>query len=67
MFSMVEYLNMSFFCKFTTEFASKKVWKSVNIWWSYGQEFGVVFFDSQCAYKMNATPVLLAIFHENVG
>jgi len=19
----------------------KKVWKSVNIWWSYGQEFGV--------------------------
>jgi len=22
----------------------KKVWKSVNIWWSYGQEFGVLFF-----------------------
>jgi len=27
----------------------KKVWKSVNIWWSYGQEFGVLFFiDSRC-------------------
>jgi len=25
----------------------KKVWKSVNIWWCYGQEFGVLF-DSQC-------------------
>jgi len=22
----------------------KKLWKSVNIWWSYGQEFGVLFF-----------------------
>jgi len=22
----------------------KKFWKSVNIWWSYGQEFGVLFF-----------------------
>jgi len=22
----------------------KKIWKSVNIWWSYGQEFGVLFF-----------------------
>ena len=22
----------------------KKIWKSDNIWWSYGQEFGVLFF-----------------------
>ena len=29
----------------------KKVWKSVNIWWSYGQEFGVLFFDSRCGLK----------------
>ena len=29
----------------------KKVWKSVNIWWSYGQEFGVLFFDSQCSWR----------------
>jgi len=29
----------------------KKVWKSVNIWWSYGQELGVLFFfDSQCIW-----------------
>ena len=26
----------------------KDFWKSVNIWRSYGQEFGVLFFDSQC-------------------
>jgi len=25
-----------------------KKWKSVNIWWSYGQECGVLFYDSQC-------------------
>jgi len=24
----------------------KEFWKLVNIWWSYGQEFGVLFFDS---------------------
>jgi len=29
----------------------KEFWKSLNIWWSYGQEFGVLFsFDSQCTY-----------------
>jgi len=40
---------------FKHEFVSKllpgpsmKKWKSVNIWWNYGQEFGVLFFDSQC-------------------
>jgi len=26
----------------------KELWKSVNIWWSYGQEIGVLFFDSRC-------------------
>ena len=26
----------------------KEFWKSVNIWWSYGQELGVLFFDSRC-------------------
>jgi len=26
----------------------KNVWKSVNIRWSYGQEFGVLFFDLKC-------------------
>ena len=29
----------------------KKVWKSVNSWWSYGQEFGVLFFDSSVDIK----------------
>jgi len=30
----------------------RKVWKSVNIWWSYGQEFHVLFFfDSQCRWR----------------
>jgi len=27
----------------------KKFWKSVNIWGSYGQEFGVLFFETQCS------------------
>ena len=27
----------------------KKVGKLVNIWLSYGQEFGVLFFNSQCS------------------
>ena len=26
----------------------KKFWKSVNIWGSYGQEFSVLFFETQC-------------------
>ena len=28
----------------------KNVWKLVNIWWSYRQEFGVLFFDSHCRW-----------------
>jgi len=28
----------------------KKFWKSVYIWGSYGQEFGVLFFNSLCSY-----------------
>ena len=40
----------------------KKIWKSVNIWWSYGQEFGVLFFfDSQCRKPtLNVAPITLA-------
>jgi len=38
--------------KFVTNFllslTVKEFWKLVNIWWSYGQELGVLFFDSQC-------------------
>ena len=30
--------------KFTTESTSERIWKLVNIWGSYGQEFGVLFF-----------------------
>jgi len=36
-----------------------KKWKPVNIWWSYGQEFGVLFFDSQCAF---VTQVISQVF-----
>jgi len=28
----------------------KEFWKSVNIWGSYGQEFDVLFFETQCTY-----------------
>jgi len=37
----------------------KEFWKSVNIWGSYGQEFGFLFFDSQCSFLM---PVISAKF-----
>ena len=36
----IYYLVTNFLLSLTV----KKFWKSVNIWWSYGQEFGVLFF-----------------------
>ena len=33
----------------------EKVWKSVNIWGSYGQEFSVLFFDSWCVQRNTST------------
>ena len=38
-----------FVTNFLLSLTVKEFWKSVNIWWSYGQEFGVLFFfDSRC-------------------
>ena len=34
----------SFVTNFLLSLTLKEFWKSVNIWWSYGQEFGVLFF-----------------------
>jgi len=34
----------------------KTVWKSVNIWWSYGQEFGVVFLTHNLYMYTDAFP-----------
>ena len=34
----------------------KSVWKSVNIWWSYGQEFGVVFLTHSVDQTSRQTP-----------
>ena len=34
----------SFVTNFLLNLSLKEFWKSVNIWWSYGQEFGVLFF-----------------------
>ena len=34
----------------------KKIWKSVNIWWSYGQEFGVLFFLTHGVYWFIVRP-----------
>jgi len=34
----------NFVTNFLLSLTVKKLWKSVNIWWSYGQEFGVLFF-----------------------
>jgi len=38
------YLNMALLQIYYWAQKWKKIWKSVNIWWSYGQEFGVLFF-----------------------
>jgi len=37
------------FFKFPTKSKEKEFWKSVNIWWSYWEEYSVLFFDSQCS------------------
>ena len=37
-----------FVTNFQLSLTVKEFWKLVNIWWSYGQEFGVLFFDSRC-------------------
>jgi len=38
-----------FVANFLLSLTLKEFWKLVNIWWSYWQEFGVLFFfDSQC-------------------
>ena len=37
-----------FVTNFLLSLTVKEFWKYVNIWWSYGQELGVLFFDSQC-------------------
>ena len=33
----------------------KKNWKSDNSWWSYGQEFGVLFFLTHCVHVQAGT------------
>ena len=33
-----------FVTNFLLSLTVKEFWKSVNIWWSYGQELGVLFF-----------------------
>jgi len=38
----------------------KEFWKSVNIWWSYGQEFSV-FFDSRCRWPL--TKIFCTVVH----
>ena len=45
----------------------KKVWKSINIWCSYGQEFDVLFFfDSRCSFIFHASSIshLLCLRYE---
>ena len=37
-----------FVTNFLLSLTVKEFWKSANIWWSYGQELGVLFFDSRC-------------------
>ena len=43
----------------------KEFWKSVNIWGSYGQEFSVLFFDTQCIYLSKALKVSKTVGRNN--
>ena len=48
-------------CKFTTESASEKIWKSDSCW-SYGQEFGVLFFLTHGVVYKNIITLKLLLF-----
>ena len=41
--SVASYLRCGACCKFTTESVGERFWKSLNIWGSYGQQFGIMF------------------------
>ena len=58
---------MSFFANLLLSSPVKKFGNRFIFGKVMGKSLVLCFFDSQCAYKMNATRVLLAIFHENVG
>jgi len=47
--------NYHFIANFLPNVALKEFWKSVNIWRSYGQEFGVLLFDSRYGTTATAT------------
>ena len=42
-----------FVANFLLSLTVKEFWKSVNIWWSYGQELGVLFFLTHSVYIHN--------------
>jgi len=54
--------NDCFITRLLLSLMVKEFWKLVNIWWSYGQEKGVLFFDSrgtlQCGTNFNVTHFL---------
>jgi len=53
-----------FVTNFLLSLTLKEFWKSVNIWWSYGQELGVLFFfDSQCRYVLCWHWAFMSFFH----
>ena len=56
-----QYLNMSFFANLLLSFPVKKFRNRLIFGEVMGKSMVSCFFDSQCTYKMNATPVILAI------
>ena len=47
-----------FVTNFLLSLTVKEFWKSANIWWSYGQELGVLFFfDSRCRMTRTDKPI----------
>ena len=57
----------NFITNFLLSLTVKECWKSVNIWWCCGQEFGVLFFDSQCSCKTAVTALRIFSHHTNMN
>jgi len=53
-FSCCEICNYICIANFLTNVTATEFWKSVNIWRSYGQVFGFLFFDSRCIEVLTA-------------
>ena len=55
-----------FVANFLLNLTVKEFWKSVNIWWIYGQEFGVLFFLTHTVVQVALVWILVPV-HIKLG